>query len=1768
VQLAHAMNQVMGSTQMGNCVLEVALCLSQQLLEEGGGGSSYAVGETVMARRVDGDFGEGVVIDTLPDGAHLVVWSEEDAAAKLEGAELMPFGSGVGLSSERRQRVAPAFILNNFLMKTAIPSNDLSRVQMVVRDGADVNCVDGDGNSPLIIAVSSAASPALIQFLISRGAHVNFVGPAGSALQAAAAQDNVEAVRCLLAHGADAGVVDLKVAGDGAAVLLREVLSEKEERPAAALTPLTADERLRYAADVFKLLLPALVAALGHAQAPKLHRRVLMVLAYVLQRSSAATLGALTPLQQGALLGALRVLLSSPVVLEQFASLRMLGAALKAWPAIGAIARRHGLEPQLQGLCAEAADSAETSQRARNVSLRSADVVALATETLALVRAAPAAAEEETPLRALAALPARAALDLNAALRELAALLVGTQAPSAYELQQSGTLGWLLSELGGASDGARWAAFEAAFGTYPDGALAQLIGLLHNALVACETLPVHQYAANNDGTYSLKPLTEPITICLHPLHAPKPKDGESEAEAPPPKLSIDALVRMDELRLHLLRTSHIADGAYDSYCARLLGCVVEERPMVRLNGSNGAGTSGGAPSKQPEWRRATVVSLRHATPLRLAIHTLRYESDGSLSEMLIAAREYRIVGRVPTEAIGTDGEKAAAADVADPDARIHTVTILCPEGLPVDFFLENVLSEVRRALRQAEPGCAPMTRGMNEDYGWRDRGWERGGAQFERALSEKLRDCGAAAVARRQTKHEAETLVARLQSTVMVRVDAEPEAEAAAERESKFAPLARVQGLVAAEAGEGAQWLPATVVESASGVSLVYDDGVFEERLPAYRVRPVPQPEAAKRLNPLAAIFMTFEQFLSSRDERRAEAELGGRDALPANLKRTLSAFNLGRVQTVGHVPADVLEQESTYYDDGGDGDGDDPMDTSADDEFDIAPMQLQVRYTLGGAEGERPPTTASSLFDGDLTLLRCLQTLRENSPLRKSLAPSTLGYHPGVTCDRTGQNPIVGNRYKLTNENYDVCEAEYLKMDEEERARYTMIPPPCFRKPKGCGPHVWHLWYSIKVSHQDADAAPACAPVSAPACAPAWGVSEVEQGLLRGSLDAESVLRELRRCASNRDSLAETSAVLDAPLTRLSAAQLMSAYREAAAVPRATRSYAPPVPAPAELAQMRAELSRCGVSDNFAEPILLLWLLSQRLLAPRGDDGAARGDDGSASDCESVGNLVAGSGACVASREAGLWSQLQSPRLSAKLQQQLGDTLAVTSGALPQWTRLLMRRVPALFSAQCRAAWLRSASLGVSRSLNWCQEQHVSVVRAAYAEELAALERAKLEAEVSADAHAFAEVVEQLSEIEDRVGRDRLGALKSDIARVRREHLLVPAERLMAHHAACKHSLEVQFEGESGFGSGVTQNFYSSVANELLKVGVHCAMPLWLAESGGADADGFIVHSGALFPRPLPPGDESTAAVCERFRFLGRLMAKACRDNFIVPLPLSLHFLHLVRGGTLSYAAFPSSGSTGGVASAFASAAAELSAIASACADGAERARRFEAYADTEFACRLAGMAAPLSLRAWLAAGACCFVCPITGAPLCDGGDDLPLTVHNLQEYVHLLAQLWLADGVAAQASAFRSGLEEVFPLSALAPFTLAELQTCLCGTMSIEWSEAELQRNIHPSGGYSKHSKVYQLLLDELQRMENKERRLFLNFVTACPHLPPAGLSMLEIEVLPQHNGGTFPTAQTCGNKLYLPEYDDAAALRSGLLEAFANADFGGLHERAVVL
>jgi len=357
---------------------------------------------------------------------------------------------------------------------------------------------------------------------------------------------------------------------------------------------------------------------------------------------------------------------------------------------------------------------------------------------------------------------------------------------------------------------------------------------------------------------------------------------------------------------------------------------------------------------------------------------------------------------------------------------------------------------------------------------------------------------------------------------------------------------------------------------------------------------------------------------------------------------------------------------------------------------FDIAPMPLQVRFTLGPASGAPAEAAAPSLaFDDERTLLHSLQQLREanqalglesnpnpnpnpnpspnpnpnppnpdpypnpnpnpnpepkpNQALgleSAAVAPQELGFHPGVTCDRTGQCPIVGNRYKLAEENYDVCEAEFVKMSQEEAAAYTRVPPPCFRKLKGGGPAVWHLWYSVQVAADGGEGggelkgcgeggeggASAAASPSAAASAGGegggggvplpWSCQQVEERLLSGGLEAGAVLREVRRAAAAAGSacearLGEAAARLLASTSgggggggreQPSVSQLMALCRELSDAPRAVPAPSPPLPPPGALCELREELRHAvgpgsgdGGDREFSDAALLLWLLSHR---------------------------------------------------------------------------------------------------------------------------------------------------------------------------------------------------------------------------------------------------------------------------------------------------------------------------------------------------------------------------------------------------------------------------------------------------------------------------------------------------------------------------------------------------------------------------------------------
>merc|ERR1719231_1804927 len=68
--------------------------------------------------------------------------------------------------------------------------------------------------------------------------------------------------------------------------------------------------------------------------------------------------------------------------------------------------------------------------------------------------------------------------------------------------------------------------------------------------------------------------------------------------------------------------------------------------------------------------------------------------------------------------------------------------------------------------------------------------------------------------------------------------------------------------------------------------------------------------------------------------------------------------------------------------------------------------------------------------------------------PTEPHAAGATEGVHEGVTCDKSGMCPIVGPRYHLVGHNYDLCQAEYDKLSDKEKATFRKVEPPAKPKP------------------------------------------------------------------------------------------------------------------------------------------------------------------------------------------------------------------------------------------------------------------------------------------------------------------------------------------------------------------------------------------------------------------------------------------------------------------------------------------------------------------------------------------------------------------------------------------------------------------------------------------------------------------------------------------------------------------------------------------------
>eukprot|EP00931_Biecheleriopsis_adriatica_P059454 TRINITY_DN35572_c0_g1_i2.p1 TRINITY_DN35572_c0_g1~~TRINITY_DN35572_c0_g1_i2.p1 ORF type:complete len:2564 (+),score=512.69 TRINITY_DN35572_c0_g1_i2:166-7857(+) len=578
------------------------------------------------------------------------------------------------------------------------------------------------------------------------------------------------------------------------------------------------------------------------------------------------------------------------------------------------------------------------------------------------------------------------------------------------------------------------------------------------------------------------------------------------------------------------------------------------------------------------------------------------------------------------------------------------------------------------------------------------------------------------------------------------------------------------------------------------------------------------------------------------------------------------------------------------------------------------------------------------------------------------------------------------------------------------------------------------------------------------------------------------------------------------------------------------------------------------------------------------------------------------------------------SAKLDWKLSHQLEDPLSVSSGALPLWATTLPRVCPFLFSFQTRKMLLRYTAFGPSLAVHWAQESKVG----SYLRRRQHLPT-ELGAAAQGDPRKVEELLQEVSNIEDHVVRSEfwLGALQSTLLRLQRgagreesriceesdeakeedsadDMLLQQAEAAMELVASSDRMLEVQFDSETGFGSAVTRSFYAEVARALQGRAANRKAQMWVEDdTGGGGSSSSSGGSGqhircrcGLVVRPLPPGSDREAAAC-RFRFLGRLVGRALKDGFIVPLPLGEAFfarallgqpppqpLASKDGAGLPR---PGAGCVGELCGALADFAFDLqrekeefcrqrhkagldppseAELRGWCELQGERPDFTARYLVPPGGAASAGQ--PVSFNHYMSlVGASFLETGFSGEPLCPGGEDRPITVFNVLEFVQLAASFWLDTGVAAQLEAFRGGLNEVVPVECFMAFSAAELRDMICGQDSVEWGERELLDHLHPSGGFTEHSPAYQHLVAVLLDMDQASRSRFLDFVSSCPRFPPGGIDSFHVDVFPDSDSGRgFPRSRACANQLYLPLYRSKEELRERLHEAIHGSS--GHHEQ----
>ncbi|BGP09567.1 Ubiquitin fusion degradation protein 4 [Rhodotorula toruloides] len=472
--------------------------------------------------------------------------------------------------------------------------------------------------------------------------------------------------------------------------------------------------------------------------------------------------------------------------------------------------------------------------------------------------------------------------------------------------------------------------------------------------------------------------------------------------------------------------------------------------------------------------------------------------------------------------------------------------------------------------------------------------------------------------------------------------------------------------------------------------------------------------------------------------------------------------------------------------------------------------------------------------------------------------------------------------------------------------------------------------------------------------------------------------------------------------------------------------------------------------------------------------------------------------------------------KLTAKLNRQLEEPMIVASACLPDWAVDLAQSFPFLFPFDTRYTFLQSTSFGYARLMQkWVGQTRTDSNRR-----------------------------------NDDLGM--LGRLPRQKVRISRDRILESAYKVFELYGSSRASLEVEFFNEVGSGLGPTLEFYALVSKEFARK----ALGLWRA-GDHSDTSDYVHAKMGLFPVPL--ADVSTDAgkkALKIFHVLGQFVAKALMDSRIIDVNFSRAFMRLVLEHDLPLNLASIKASLIAVDPDLGKSLAHLQEyVAEKEAVEADESRTEEQrVADLEAIQVRGATVSDLTLD---------FTLPGFDLELKDGGKDIAVDIHNVEEYIELVLDWTLRRGVQAQINEFKKGFSTVFPVRDLQTFTPAEL-VMITAAVDEDWSLETLTNATKADHGFTMDSRPVRDFLAHMAGLTVEERREFLSFMTGSPRLPIGGFAALDPPLtIVRKDGGdaVLPSVMSCVNYVKLPDYSSGEVLKERILLAVREGA-GGFH------